>query len=162
MAKKVYVGVNNVAKNVKSIYVGVNGVARKVIKVYVGDANGKARLCYQAAPVGPTVSGTWVIDAQFNYPSVDINESVSFYVTYSSSVTLDYDRIHITDDSDEENMYMEYCKNSTETQVCYYDYDPDEEENKWANVRYQTITFDGTQFVSQTFYDWLHANATQQ
>lgn len=162
MAKKVYVGVSNKARNVKAIYVGVNGVARKVTKVYVGDANGKARLCYQAAPVGPTVSGTWVINAQFNYPSVEINESVSFYVTYSASITLDYDKIYITDNSDEESMYMEYWKNSTATQVCYYDYDPDEEENKWDNVRYQTITFDSTQSVSQAFYDWLHANATQQ
>lgn len=36
MAKKVYVGVNNVAKQVKKIYIGVDGVARKVKKAYVG------------------------------------------------------------------------------------------------------------------------------
>lgn len=57
MAKKVYVGVNNVAKNVKSIYVGVNGVARRVTKIYVGDANGKARLCYQYAQ--PVITYKW-------------------------------------------------------------------------------------------------------
>lgn len=42
----VYVGVNDVARKVKTMYVGVNGVARKVKKIYVG-VNGVARLCYE-------------------------------------------------------------------------------------------------------------------
>ena len=46
MAKKAYVGVNNIARNIKSIYVGVNGVARKIKKAYVG-VNGVAHLFYQ-------------------------------------------------------------------------------------------------------------------
>ena len=45
MSKKVYVGVNNVARNIKTMYVGVNGVARKVKKAYVG-VNGIARTFY--------------------------------------------------------------------------------------------------------------------
>ena len=40
---KMYVGVSNVAKNVKTIYVGVNGVAHKVVKGYVG-VNGVAHV----------------------------------------------------------------------------------------------------------------------
>lgn len=48
MARKVYIGNNNVARNVKKIYVGVNGVARKVKKGYIGDSSGKARLFYAA------------------------------------------------------------------------------------------------------------------
>ena len=36
MARKIYVGVNNVAKEVSDVYVGVNGTARRVIKGYVG------------------------------------------------------------------------------------------------------------------------------
>lgn len=36
MAKKVYVGVNNVARQVKKMYVGVNDKARKVKKGYIG------------------------------------------------------------------------------------------------------------------------------
>lgn len=36
MAKKAYVGINGISKNVKNIYVGVNGVPKKVIKGYVG------------------------------------------------------------------------------------------------------------------------------
>ena len=48
MAKKVYIGVNRKARNVKRILVGdENGVAREVIKGYIGDENGKARLFWQ-------------------------------------------------------------------------------------------------------------------
>lgn len=42
-----YIGVNNVARQIKNAYVGVNGVARKVKAVYVG-VNGVARLVWQA------------------------------------------------------------------------------------------------------------------
>lgn len=42
MAKKCYVGVNNLAQNCSKIYVGVNNVARKVVKGYVG-VNGIAQ-----------------------------------------------------------------------------------------------------------------------
>lgn len=42
-----YIGVNNVARQIKSAYIGVNGVARKVKAVYVG-VNGVARLVWQA------------------------------------------------------------------------------------------------------------------
>lgn len=42
MAKKCYVGVNNLAQNCSKIYVGVNNVARKVVKGYVG-VNGVAQ-----------------------------------------------------------------------------------------------------------------------
>ena len=49
MAKKTYVGVNNIARNVSKMYVGVNGVARRVKKAYVG-VNGVARECYSIMP----------------------------------------------------------------------------------------------------------------
>lgn len=45
MAKKSYIGVGNVAHNVKKMYIGVDGVARKVKKAYIG-VNGVARLCW--------------------------------------------------------------------------------------------------------------------
>ena len=48
MAKKTYIGVNNVAREVKKMYIGVNGIAKKVTKAYIGDENGKARLVYSA------------------------------------------------------------------------------------------------------------------
>ena len=36
MAKKMYVGVNSVARKITSAYVGVNNIARKITKGYVG------------------------------------------------------------------------------------------------------------------------------
>ena len=39
------IGIDNVARNVKSAYVGVDNVARKIKKAYVG-VNGVARLIY--------------------------------------------------------------------------------------------------------------------
>ena len=60
MAKKAYVGVNDVARTVKTIYVGVNGVARKVIKGYVG-VNGVAQVFWDGGAGGLIVydCGTW-------------------------------------------------------------------------------------------------------
>ena len=57
MAKKLYIGNGNIARNVKSIYVGVNGVARKVKKGYIG-VNGIARQFYESLEVGHY----WLID----------------------------------------------------------------------------------------------------
>lgn len=56
MAKKTYVGVNNVARKVSKMYVGVNGVARKVKKAYVG-VNGVAQQFYTALPKIVTWAG---------------------------------------------------------------------------------------------------------
>ena len=42
-----YVGVNNIARKIKSAYVGVNGTARKVKAVYIG-VNGVAKLVWQS------------------------------------------------------------------------------------------------------------------
>ena len=47
MAQKCYIGLNDLAKEIKNIYVGVNGVARKVVKGYIG-VNGVARLFWEA------------------------------------------------------------------------------------------------------------------
>jgi len=45
MAKKVYIGVNDLSKKVKSLYVGVDGLAKKVKKMYIG-VDGLAKECY--------------------------------------------------------------------------------------------------------------------
>lgn len=45
MAKGMYVGVNGVAKKVKTMYVGVGGVAKRVKRAYIG-VNGVAKLFY--------------------------------------------------------------------------------------------------------------------
>ena len=57
MAKKAYVGVNGVAREVSKIYVGVNGVARKVVKGYVG-VNGVAQQFWGNNPI---------IENEYNY-----------------------------------------------------------------------------------------------
>ena len=53
MAKKAYVGVSNVAQEIKKIYVGVNGVARNVVKGYVG-VNGVAQQFFPSQVVPDT------------------------------------------------------------------------------------------------------------
>lgn len=45
MAKRAYIGINNVAKKIKKIYVGIGGVAKKVKKAYVG-IGGVAKLFF--------------------------------------------------------------------------------------------------------------------
>lgn len=45
MAKKAYIGVDNVAHKIKKAYVGVDGVARRIKKAYIG-IGGVARPCY--------------------------------------------------------------------------------------------------------------------
>ena len=48
MAKKAYIGINGVSKNIPLMYIGVNGIAQKITKAYIGDENGIARLFYEA------------------------------------------------------------------------------------------------------------------
>lgn len=56
-----YIGIDGVARKVSKLYVGVGGVARAVTKAYVGDADGKARLWYQAGtPLGGYAVGSIV------------------------------------------------------------------------------------------------------
>ena len=60
MAKKLYIGVNGIAREVKKIYIGVNGVAREVKKGYIG-IGGSAREFFSSGkrikelPVGTVV-----------------------------------------------------------------------------------------------------------
>lgn len=59
MAKKAYIGVNNIAKNVKDIYVKDNGELKEIIKGYVG-VNGVAQLFYEKEEeVVEEVKGFW-------------------------------------------------------------------------------------------------------
>lgn len=63
MSKKIYVGENDIARNVSKMYVGVNGVARKVNKAYVG-VNGVAREFYSETPSPTIVSWNSGTDAE--------------------------------------------------------------------------------------------------
>lgn len=64
MAKKTYVGVNNIARNVSKMYVGVNGHAKKIKKAYVG-VNGVARQFWSGGYKTMTV----IIDQSNSNPS---------------------------------------------------------------------------------------------
>lgn len=55
MSKKLYTGVNGIARNVSKMYVGVNGVARKVKKAYVG-VDGVARLFWDESSSGLNIA----------------------------------------------------------------------------------------------------------
>lgn len=63
MSKKIYVGENDIARNVSKMYVGINGVARKVNKAYVG-LNGVAREFYSETPSPTIVSWNSGTDAE--------------------------------------------------------------------------------------------------
>jgi len=84
MAKKCYVGINGISKNVKKIYVGVDGVPKKVKKGYVG-VNGVARLFWDAGNSGLNVAiKTSVRDVIIN----DVPSSASLELYSGKVLTL--------------------------------------------------------------------------
>ena len=95
MAKKAYVGVNNVARKTKQIYVGVNGVARKVKKGYIG-VNGVAKLFFGNLSlikygVLNGNSNTTNVNRGASLPNyalfIETSYSTNAIVTYNSSLT---------------------------------------------------------------------------
>lgn len=76
-----YVGINNLARKIKSSYIGVDGVARKVKAIYVG-VNGVARLVWQAIKkkitsyLGYTRTGV-MNDTSYNYNTVGISHKIN-------------------------------------------------------------------------------------
>ena len=85
MAKKGYVGIDNVARKVTKQYIGVNNVARKVTKGYIG-VNNVARQCYAGGtPVGELEVGSSV------YMNVD-GVSTEFLVVHQGNPnSIEYD-----------------------------------------------------------------------
>ena len=51
MAKKAYVGINNLSKNGKQIYIGVGNLSKKAVKGYIGVGN-LSKLFWDFAPLG--------------------------------------------------------------------------------------------------------------
>lgn len=109
MAKKIYIGVNNIARKVASAYVGISNVARRITKAYLG-VNNVAKLIYEShkedeelAPF--TYTQTWTVpsDAQTidifcvgggggaggcvctEYGSIGVNSTWYEYVVYGAS-----------------------------------------------------------------------------
>lgn len=84
MAKKMYVGVSNKAKNIKTGYIGVEGKARKIKKVYVG-VGGKAKLVWESTQyilTAPAQSGSLTYSGSAQTPSWNSNYLTS-YMTLS-------------------------------------------------------------------------------
>ena len=72
MAKKCYVGVNGIAKNVSKMYVGVNGVPKKVLKAYVG-VNGVPKLFWDGGGYSITFDITGMNVIVHNYGTTQVN-----------------------------------------------------------------------------------------
>lgn len=66
MAKRLYIGVNSIAREVKKIYIGVNGVAREVKKGYIG-IGGSAREFFSGQSDGNRIQIVVVQNATTSY-----------------------------------------------------------------------------------------------
>ena len=99
MARKVYIGNANVARNVKKIYVGVNGVARKVKKGYIGDSSGKARLFYTAETYK---WNRYTIETYLNGTVTTQNRSGSMVITWNRDPAAFHRRLPRWDSSRQE------------------------------------------------------------
>lgn len=85
---KMYVGVNNIPKNVNKIYVGVNGVARKVVKGYVG-VNGVAKVFWGGSSL---VENFWFFYKTANDDTLvtvisTVGDRPYIYKKFTSSIT---------------------------------------------------------------------------
>ena len=88
MTNKIYLGVNNQAKEVKKIYIGINGQAKKVKKGYIG-VNGVSKLFYQDSILPEEYqqveyimnSGTTQIIDPNIYPDSDTKTFIDFEIS---------------------------------------------------------------------------------
>lgn len=78
MAKKTYIGVNGVSRQVKNIYIGVNNIARKVKKAYIGIAN-IARQFFGGGELSYYGTATALSDAVFSLSGANNNNYACFY-----------------------------------------------------------------------------------
>lgn len=100
MAKKVYAGVDGVARRIKFIYMGgVGNVARRIKKVYVG-VNGVARQCFPAADP----ANLFTQSGGTNTSKVS-NFTVGF--TYQTSTGQAYENIRLTRTGSSPNYYLQ-------------------------------------------------------
>lgn len=95
------------------------------------------------------LSGTWLLDADDPFELNDFHEECNFSSggrTFSS-ITLKYDH---TEDTDYFYHYLYYGDLFVATIV--FDMDVGYSETTWQNEAYRTITFDGTQEVSENLH----------
>lgn len=92
---------------------------------------------------GITVSGTWRFNDTVNPPSTELSQENLSFVSGGSSFTSIFARIN--------NDVITYDSQGV------YSFSFDE----WPNVLYKEISFNGSNTMSQDFYTWFSANATQ-
>lgn len=90
-----------------------------------------------------TVSGTWKFNDTVNAPSTELSQENLSFVSGGSSFTSIFARIN--------NDVITYDSQGV------YSFSFDE----WPNVIYKEISFNGNNTMSQDFYTWFSANATQ-
>lgn len=113
-----------------------------------------------------TVSGVWVLNevlSNSGWADIAVGETAkeTVQVTVGTANPLNCSAIYVNR-TDEQHML--YAYNGFTLQIYYWIYNSGEETDSWWNGR-DCATFDfGTepQEVSEVFYEWLTANATQQ
>ena len=96
------------------------------------------------------ISGTWVFNA--TPAACPGNFDVNFTSNGSSFIGIYYS---VEAAKSDPIFYMRSATSALQYVKVY--------DNKvWENQAYRTITFEGTQHVSKTFYDWFVANAVKQ
>ena len=77
MAKKLYIGVDGVARKVKKAYIGVDNVARKVKKMYLG-VNGVARCIFSGGELSYYGTATSLSQARSGLASTTVENYALF------------------------------------------------------------------------------------
>ena len=132
MAKKTYIGVDGVARNVGGIYMGVDGVARKVIKGYIG-VDGVARLFYDNSAKIITFS---ILNGRGNETSLTAREGMTWEKWCDSS----YNTVGIVYEKRRGGVYI------TEELVEFYLYN--DMEGNWQVFKDDVITSGTTYYYA--------------
>lgn len=82
MAKRAYIGVDNVARKIKKGYIGVDGVARKIKKAYIG-IGGVARPCWSSGVLERYGNITPLSDTVYHLGAA----SVGNYALFAGGIT---------------------------------------------------------------------------
>lgn len=148
MAKKLYIGVNGIAREVKKIYIGVNGVAREVKKGYIG-IGGSAREFFSSGkrikelPVGTVV---YFRENGVYQPYEIVNQGApphqgEQFSQYKSGVTVNV-TASTYDDTANGTWILRYHRSGTMTQyyVSSTSYVNSTADNHCQNTFYPTIT----------------------
>lgn len=124
MPTKTHIGVDDVARKIKTVFIGVDGVARSIKKIYIGDERGKARLCFNTHNHFFTYSYPYIgTSTHTRVGTCSCGERVEETVSHSFSTLNGY--IPPTCSTQESRTYICECGN---TKTYYYGLDPNNHE----------------------------------